>query len=112
MTADRLVLWRHGQTDWNVTGRFQGQADVPLNATGEAQAAAAAAVLANMEPTVLWASDLERTRQTSAALTALTGLAHAARQAAAGGSRRLLGGPARLRDPGVGTRGVRRPAPG
>ncbi|RYZ30869.1 MAG: histidine phosphatase family protein, partial [Propionibacteriaceae bacterium] len=42
MTADRLVLWRHGQTDWNVAARFQGQADVPLNAVGVAQARAAA----------------------------------------------------------------------
>lgn len=74
MTADRLVLWRHGQTDWNVTRRFQGQADIPLNDVGQAQARAAAAVLATLEPTVLWASDLERTRQTAAALTAATGL--------------------------------------
>lgn len=75
MTADRLVLWRHGQTDWNVTSRFQGQADIPLNATGRAQAAAAAAVLATLEPDALWASDLGRTRDTAAALTAVTGLA-------------------------------------
>ena len=74
MTADRLVLWRHGQTDWNVTSRFQGQADIPLNPTGRAQAREAAAVLATLEPSALWASDLERTRDTAAALTALTGL--------------------------------------
>lgn len=74
MTADRLVLWRHGQTDWNVTSRFQGQADIPLNATGRAQAREAAAVLATLQPSALWASDLERTRDTAAALTAVTGL--------------------------------------
>jgi broad specificity phosphatase PhoE len=74
VTADRLVLWRHGQTDWNVTARFQGQADIPLNATGLVQARAAASVLAGLRPSVLWSSDLQRTRQTAAALTALTGL--------------------------------------
>jgi len=74
VTAARLVLWRHGQTDWNVTSRFQGQADIPLNPTGRAQARAAASVLAALEPSALWASDLGRTRDTAAALTAVTGL--------------------------------------
>ncbi len=74
MTAARLVLWRHGQTDWNVTTRFQGQADIPLNPTGRAQARASAPLLAALEPSALWASDLERTRDTAAALTAVTGL--------------------------------------
>ena len=74
MTADRLVLWRHGQTDWNLTARFQGQADIPLNATGLAQAREAASVLATLEPSALWASDLGRTQQTAAALSSLTGL--------------------------------------
>ncbi|SEQ08098.1 histidine phosphatase family protein [Microlunatus flavus] len=74
MTADRLVLWRHGQTDWNTSGRFQGQADIPLNAVGLDQARDAARVLATLEPAQLWSSDLTRTRQTSAALTEVTGL--------------------------------------
>lgn len=41
----RLLLVRHGETDWNRQGRFQGQIDVPLNDHGRAQAAQAAAFL-------------------------------------------------------------------
>lgn len=73
MTADRLVLWRHGQTDWNSSGRFQGQADIPLNATGLDQARDAAQVLGTLDPVQLWSSDLTRTRQTASALTEVTG---------------------------------------
>ena len=41
----RLVLWRHGQTQWNVDGRFQGQSDIPLDPVGEQQAERAARLL-------------------------------------------------------------------
>ena len=40
MTATRLCLVRHGETAWNAEGRVQGQLDIPLSATGLAQAAA------------------------------------------------------------------------
>ncbi|MFM8319362.1 MAG: histidine phosphatase family protein [Chloroflexota bacterium] len=42
----RLLLVRHGQTDWNVEGRIMGQLDIPLNALGVRQAAAAARAIA------------------------------------------------------------------
>ncbi|HVT69884.1 MAG TPA: histidine phosphatase family protein [Trebonia sp.] len=70
----RLVLWRHGQTTWNVEHRFQGQTDIPLDETGLAQAGQAAARLAALRPAALFSSDLSRAQQTAAPLAALTGL--------------------------------------
>lgn len=69
-----LILLRHGLTDWNATGRFQGQADIPLNDTGHEQARVAARALAAMQPDALWCSPLTRTRETIAPLVELTGL--------------------------------------
>lgn len=44
----RLVLWRHGQTAWNVERRFQGKTDIPLDETGVQQARRAARQVARM----------------------------------------------------------------
>ncbi|MDU5268941.1 MAG: histidine phosphatase family protein, partial [Varibaculum cambriense] len=48
--AKKIVLWRHGQTDYNLQGRVQGQVDIPLNQVGIAQAAAAAEELVKLKP--------------------------------------------------------------
>lgn len=74
MTAARLIIWRHGQTDWNLEHRWQGQADVPLNAVGRAQARAAAPALAAYQLTHLVSSDLARAMETADILARLTGL--------------------------------------
>ncbi len=68
------MLWRHGQTTWNIEHRFQGQTDIPLDETGEAQAEYAARRLITLRPTALFASDLSRAQQTAAPLARLTGL--------------------------------------
>jgi probable phosphoglycerate mutase len=70
----RLVLLRHGRTAWNATGRAQGHADVELDETGHAQAAAVAPWLAGFAPVALWSSDLGRARQTAAYVEKETGL--------------------------------------
>ena len=70
----RVLLWRHGRTEWNVQRRFQGQSDPPLDEVGRAQAREAAAMLAAVDPDALYSSDLVRATETAAALTALTGL--------------------------------------
>jgi len=69
-----LVLWRHGETTYNVERRFQGQSDVPLNDVGRQQAAEAARYLAALRPSAIYSSDLSRASATADALARLTGL--------------------------------------
>ena len=68
MTARRVILLRHGETDWNSAGRFQGHEDVPLNSAGRDQAAAAARRLAPLQPARVLTSDLARALQTARAV--------------------------------------------
>jgi len=56
---------RHGRTAWNADGRFQGQADPPLDETGLAQATGAATALRLFEPDAIVSSDLMRAAATA-----------------------------------------------
>lgn len=66
--AKRIIFWRHGQTDYNVQGRVQGQVDIPLNEVGLAQAEAAAEELAKLKPDLIISSDLRRAQATAQVL--------------------------------------------
>jgi glucosyl-3-phosphoglycerate phosphatase len=71
--GQQVVVWRHGRTEWNLAGRFQGQSDVPLDAVGIAQARASARILAALRPAAIVSSDLCRAADTAAELARLTG---------------------------------------
>jgi glucosyl-3-phosphoglycerate phosphatase len=71
----QLVVIRHGRTSWNAEGRFQGHADIPLDATGELQAKEMAVEVAPLAPSLVLSSDLLRAQATAAALVAATGAA-------------------------------------
>jgi glucosyl-3-phosphoglycerate phosphatase len=74
MTAARIIIWRHRRTEWNVVNRFQGQADIPLDQVGYAQAVRAGEILARYRPSSLYSSDLSRCYQTAQVLAERTGL--------------------------------------
>ena len=59
----RVLLVRHGQSEWNAVGRWQGQADPPLSDVGRAQARAAAHSLGALD--AVYASDLQRATETA-----------------------------------------------
>jgi phosphoserine phosphatase len=61
----RLLLVRHGETDWNRQGRFQGQMDIPLNPTGQQQAQQAATFLADMPLNFAVTSPMLRPKETA-----------------------------------------------
>ena len=72
----RIILVRHGQTAWNRRERFRGQADVPLDPTGLAQAEATArAIAARWQPTAIYSSPLARAVHTAEAIAGRVGLA-------------------------------------
>jgi broad specificity phosphatase PhoE len=73
--APRLVfMTRHGETDWNLEGRWQGHTDVPLNERGRAQARIIAETLKGEGLAGLVASDLSRARETAEIAGASLGL--------------------------------------
>ena len=72
MAATRVLLVRHGQSEWNAVGRWQGQADPPLSDVGQAQARAAASSLGALD--AIFASDLQRATETAAIIAAELGV--------------------------------------
>lgn len=70
----QIILWRHGRTSWNASGRVQGQTDVPLDDVGMSQAASAAARLASLRPDRIVSSDLSRAYVTAQPLGSLADL--------------------------------------
>lgn len=61
----RLILARHGQTDYNREARLQGQVDIPLNATGRKQAARLAHAMTEHAPDLIVSSPLVRAHDTA-----------------------------------------------
>lgn len=74
MTLRRLVLWRHGETDYNASSRMQGQLDSVLTDVGRNQARFAVPALARFSPDVVVASDLKRATDTATIFTETTGV--------------------------------------
>lgn len=72
----RLLLVRHGETEWNANGKAQGHQDIPLNETGKAQAKATAKFLIERYPaiTAIYSSDLIRAYTTALETASLLNL--------------------------------------
>ena len=71
----QILLLRHGESEWNAAGRWQGWADIPLSATGRLQAAEAAKRLATVGLTTVVASDLGRTTDTASIIAGILHIA-------------------------------------
>ena len=71
-TKTKIIFIRHGETEWNLQGRFQGQLDSPLTPLGHSQAKAVAQRIRRMPFDHLYSSDLGRTYQTAQAIADVT----------------------------------------
>lgn len=74
MSVEKIYLIRHGETEWNITGRWQGILDPPLNETGREQAQKLAAHLKDKPIQAIYSSDLSRAFNTAKALADALGL--------------------------------------
>jgi probable phosphoglycerate mutase len=72
LVTSRVLLVRHGQSEWNALGKWQGQADPPLSDLGRAQARAAARSLGALD--AIYASDLQRAMETAAIISGELGI--------------------------------------
>lgn len=70
----RIALTRHGQTEWNAQGRFQGSSDVPLNDIGRAQAAESAQRFQRTDWDAVVTSPLARAAETGRIIADAVGL--------------------------------------
>ena len=75
--SDQTTLYfvRHGQTDWNVQGKLQGHADIPLNDAGRMEAAGLSKKICAINFDLCFSSDLQRAIETAQILTATRPLA-------------------------------------
>jgi glucosyl-3-phosphoglycerate phosphatase len=74
VTLSRLVMWRHGETDYNATGRMQGHLDAVLTDVGRNQARFAVPALARFSPEIVVTSDLRRAMDTATTFTETAGV--------------------------------------
>ena len=71
----RLILVRHGETEWNRQGRIIGHTEIALNETGRKQAVLLAQALRNEKVSAIYASPLQRTRETATEISRVLGVA-------------------------------------
>lgn len=71
MDEKKILLLRHGVTDWNAKLRFQGRTDIPLNTEGEAQASSVHSRVMAWKPEVVMVSPLGRAKRTAQIVTGL-----------------------------------------
>ena len=69
-----LIIWRHGETDHNAGGIWQGQLDIELSAKGREQAVSGAAALEAYHPSMIVSSDLQRAADTARSLAGRVGV--------------------------------------
>lgn len=74
MKRSTLLLARHGETDWNREGRWQGATDIPLNDVGRAQARALGERLVGRRIAAVASSDLSRARETADLVATVLGV--------------------------------------